>query len=115
MINLANMLDAFLIIPYRVPENPIIGWWIGTRILCVWSTILGEISLFMAFKANSLHIRKTEKEVIRRQNQSISALKAGDKKAYKAINSLANEAFGKTFFIQVAMACASLWPAAFAL
>jgi hypothetical protein len=46
----------------------------------------------------------------RRHGQSMNALKAGDRAAYKAINKLANEAFGRSFFLQVAMASASLWP-----
>ena len=50
-----------------------------------------------------------------RHSESMNALKAGDKAAYKAINSLANEAFGKSFFLQVAMASASLWPVPCAL
>jgi hypothetical protein len=45
----------------------------------------------------------------------MNALKAGDKKSYKAINQLANEAYGKTFFLQVAMGAATLWPIPLAL
>ena len=46
--------------------------------------------------------------------QSIKAKQAGDEKAYKGINTLANEAFGKSFFLFMAMGMASLWPAFFA-
>jgi hypothetical protein len=53
--------------------------------------------------------------MVERHNQSMNALKAGDKGSYKAINKLANEAYGKTFFLQLAMASASLWPVPFAL
>jgi hypothetical protein len=41
----------------------------------------------------------------------MEALKSGDKEAYKAINSLANESFGKSFFQNVAVSVGSLWPA----
>ena len=34
---------------------------------------------------------------------------------YKASNKLANDAFGKTFFMQIAMSSAFLWPIPFAL
>ena len=54
-------------------------------------------------------------ETARRHDQSMNAMRAGDKVAYKAINKLANEAYGKTFFLQLAMAAASLWPIPLAL
>ncbi|MGD8444092.1 MAG: hypothetical protein PVI94_11400, partial [Desulfobacterales bacterium] len=38
----------------------------------------------------------------------------GDDVAYKGINKLANEAYGKSFFLFMAMGMASLWPAFFA-
>jgi hypothetical protein len=55
------------------------------------------------------------REMMERHHQSLNALKSGDKPAYKDINKLANEAYGKSFFLQLAMACASLWPVPFAL
>jgi hypothetical protein len=110
-----NAIDSFLIAPYRLPDNPLLGWWVGTTILALWSVLLGEITLAIAFRANRFRIEELGQEMSDRHNQSINALKSGDKSSYKAINSLANDAFGKTFFLQIAMACASLWPAACAL
>ena len=40
---------------------------------------------------------------------------AGDKGAYRAANRLANDAFGHSFFMQIALSAAFLWPAGFVL
>ncbi|MBW1797133.1 MAG: hypothetical protein JRJ21_01740 [Deltaproteobacteria bacterium] len=112
---LMELVDAFLIAPYRWPQDPVLGWWLGTFILALWSTILGEITLAIAFRANRSHVKETTREMTEYHDRSMNALKAGDKGAYRAINKLANEAFGKTFFLQIAMASASLWPVACAL
>ena len=45
----------------------------------------------------------------------MEALKAGDRPAYEAANTLANEDVGKSFFMQVAMSATFLWPIFFAL
>jgi hypothetical protein len=107
--------DLFLIAPYRWPGNPVAGWWLGTSMLAVWATVLGEITVALAFRANRSYVREVAREMSDRHDQSINALKAGDKDAYRAINKLANEAYGRTFFLQVAMGASSLWPVPFAL
>jgi len=112
---LIEAIDSLLIAPYRWPKNPVIGWWIGTFILAVWTSLLGKLTIALVFRANRSHIKETVQEMSRRHSQSMNALRAGDRAAYKAINKLANEAFGKSFFLQVAMASASLWPLPLAL
>jgi len=112
---LVKMVDGFLIAPYRWPQDHVAGWWLGTFILALWSTILGQLTLAVAFRINRGHVSQAVQEMEDRHNQSINALRAGDNKAYRAINKLANEAFGKSFFLQLAMACSSLWPPACAL
>lgn len=108
-------IDAFLITPYRWPGHPVTGWWLGTTLLAVWSVLIGRVTMAFVFRVNRDYIKKTTDEVSQRHNQSVNALKAGDKTAYKGINKLANEAFGKSFFLQIAMAAASLWPIPFAM
>jgi hypothetical protein len=112
---LFHLIDGFLIAPYRWPENPAVGWWVGTFALAVWATLLGEATLALAHRVNRFRIKQVEEEMLKRHRQSIDALKAGDRTAYKSINKLANEAFGQTFFLRLAMACAALWPVACAL
>ncbi|MCP4578783.1 MAG: hypothetical protein GY846_21100 [Deltaproteobacteria bacterium] len=112
---LINGIDQFLIAPYRWPENPMAGWWLGTSILALWSTLLGRLTMALVMRVNLRHVQEGLAETSMRHTQSMNALKAGNKEAYKAINNLANEAYGKTFFLQVAMAAASLWPIPLAL
>ena len=45
----------------------------------------------------------------------MEALKSGDRPAYEAANKLANEAFGKSFYSQVALSATFVWPIFFAL
>jgi hypothetical protein len=112
---LTGGVDSFLIAPYRWLHDPVLGWLLGTLFVALWATLLGEITLALAFRVNRFRVQETSQEMTKRHNQSINALKAGDKDSYKAINKLANEAYGKNFFLQLAMASASLWPVAFAL
>ncbi len=107
---LISGIDQFLITPYRWPESPMAGWWLGTSILAIWAVLLGRVTLALVMRVNLAHVREGLAETTLRHTQSMNALKAGDKESYKAINKLANEAYGKTFFLQVAMATASLWP-----
>ena len=45
----------------------------------------------------------------------MEALKAGNRPAYEAANKVANEAFGKSFFMQLALSATFFWPIFFAL
>lgn len=112
---LINGVDQILIAPYRWPQNPVLGWWLGTFILALWTTLLGRMTMSLVMRMNLSHVKEGLAETSMRHNQSMNALKAGDKESYKAINQLANEAYGKTFFLQVAMAAATLWPIPLAL
>lgn len=110
LYQLLHIGDQILIAPYTLISNPAWGWWLGTFVLSMWCALLGELTLAAAFRFNREHIRKVAADTARRHNQSINALKAGDGQAYKGINKLANEAFGKAFFLQMAMGMSSLWP-----
>ncbi|MBW1780148.1 MAG: hypothetical protein JRL30_05370 [Deltaproteobacteria bacterium] len=112
---LIEAIDSLLIAPYRWPGHPVIGWWVGTSILAIWTALLGRMTIALVFRVNRSHIKDTVQEMSQRHSQSMNALKAGDRQAYKAINKLANEAFGRSFFMQVSMAAAALWPIPLAL
>ena len=112
---LFEAVDSLLIAPYRWPGHPVIGWWLGTSILAIWTALLGRLTIALVFRVNRRYIEETVQEMDQRHHQSINALKSGDRSAYKGINKLANEAFGKSFFMQIAMASASLWPLPLAL
>jgi hypothetical protein len=109
-----NTIDPVLISPYRWFENPLLGWWVGTWILALWASLLGELTLALAYRVNRRHIAKNWEQTEYYHLRSLNAKAAGDDNAYKGINKLANEAFGKSFFLFMAMGMASLWPAFFA-
>ncbi|MGD8990208.1 MAG: hypothetical protein PVI00_02010 [Desulfobacterales bacterium] len=111
---LLNTIDPVLIAPYRWFANPMLGWWIGTFILALWATLIGELTLAVAYRINRNHIAKNLEQTQYYHQRSLNAKAAGDESAYKGINRLANEAFGKSFFLFMAMGMASLWPAFFA-
>ena len=45
----------------------------------------------------------------------MEALKVGNRPAYEAANKLANDAFSKSFFMQITLSATFFWPAFFAL
>ncbi len=109
-----SWLDAFLIAPYRWPEDPIIGLWLGTAVLALWAVLAGSLTMKLVYRINQKHVNKTGDEVARMHEASMNALRSGDKEAWRGINKLGNEAFGKAFFLNIAMGASSLWPAFFA-
>ncbi|HHP7235219.1 MAG TPA: hypothetical protein ACFCUC_11365 [Desulfobacterales bacterium] len=107
-------IDPILIAPYRLFENPLIGWWVGTLVLAFWAVLIGELTLAVVFRINRRPVDEYSKQTLYYHEQSLKAKQAGDEEAYKGINKLANEAYGKSFFLFIAMGMASLWPAFFA-
>ncbi len=104
-------VDAVLIAPYRWFSDPVAGWWVGTFILgllCVW---VGELTSWVLHKVNREYLEEIKSEMRHHHRGSIGALTKGDKAAWKGINRLANESFGRAFFMYAAMGIASLWPA----
>ena len=100
---------------YRVPDNPLFGYYLGTFVLSFLCLIIGEYSISFAFRCNKEKITHDNSEMTRFQDISIKALMVGNKDAYKACNSIANEAYGKNFFSQIALSASSLWPIFIAL
>jgi hypothetical protein len=108
-------LDPHLIWLYRVTGYTFADFLLGTFVLALVSVIIGEFSISLIFLINRKNIDKQTDEIVRYQNLSIDALAARDKEAYHASNKMANDAFGKSFFMQIAMSAAFLWPIFFAL
>eukprot|EP01022_Parablepharisma_sp_SALTPOND_P006737 TRINITY_DN12724_c1_g1_i1.p2 TRINITY_DN12724_c1_g1~~TRINITY_DN12724_c1_g1_i1.p2 ORF type:complete len:229 (+),score=50.42 TRINITY_DN12724_c1_g1_i1:102-788(+) len=112
---LMNQVDPFLIAPYRWLADPVAGWWLGTALLCLWCTLLGEATLAVVHRFNREHIEREKRLMLEGQSKSWEAIQAGNKLAYKGFNEQANESFGKSFFMGVAMGSSSLWPAFLAM
>jgi len=107
-------IDPVLIAPYRLFENPMLGWWLGTLALAFWSVLVGELTLAVVYRINRAPVAEYANQTLYYHEQSLKAKQAGDEEAYKGINKLANEAYGKSFFLFIAMGMASIWPAFFA-
>ncbi|HDI60436.1 MAG TPA: hypothetical protein ENF48_08855 [Desulfobacteraceae bacterium] len=109
-----KIIDPFLIAPFRLFDDPLLGWWAGMLVLAFWAVLLGEITVAVVFRVNRTHIAEQWKETSYYHEQSLKAKQSGDESAYEGINKLANEAYGKSFFLFLAMGMASIWPAFFA-
>jgi len=112
--DLIHGLDPVLIAPYRWFQDPLIGWLVGTFILALWASVLGLLTLAVAYRVNRVYVKKVLTKTGYYHEQSLNAKAAGDEEAYTKINRLANEEFGRSFFLLMAMGMASLWPAFFA-
>jgi hypothetical protein len=110
-----KVMDPFLIWFYRLTHHSWLNFFLGTFILALMAVIVGELTISLVFLAARKRIEKSTGEAVRFQNMSIDALGARDKQAYTAANKLANDAFGHTFFQQIAMSAAFLWPIPFVL
>jgi hypothetical protein len=108
-------MDLMFMPFFRFPDEPVTGYFLGTFLLSIACVILGWFSMSMAFLFNREKIENDNRDIEHYQSLSIEALKTGDKTAYKACNSIANNAYGKNFFLQIALSASSLWPVFIAL
>ena len=106
-----QFLDPLLVIPYRAMADPVWAWWLGTLWVAGLRILAGELTLALGKRLNRRPLAEHSGQAQDMQAKSMAALKAGDKTAYRALNRLANEAFGRTFFQRAALGAASLWPA----
>ena len=108
-------LDPYLIWFYRITGHARLDFLLGTFALALMAVIIGEVNISLAYRAARRRIERVTDEAVKYQNLSLQALTAGDKGAYRAANRLANDAFGHSFFMQIALSAAFLWPAGFCL
>jgi hypothetical protein len=109
------VMDGFLMPFFRFPDSSLPGYYLGTFVLSITCVIAGKCSLFLALRFNKNRLSFDNNEMGHYQELSIKALKAGDKNAYRACNSIANDAYGKNFFSHIALAASALWPVFIAL
>lgn len=110
-----SVIDPFLIPMYRFTGDAFLDFLLGTWLLASITLLIGEFTLSVAYLANRKSIQQTTHSVMRYQNISVDAIEARDKASYKAANKMANDAFGKSFFQQIALSTGFLWPIPFAL
>jgi len=109
------ILDPYLIWFYRLTGYAPADFGIGTFTLALMAVVIGEFSLSLAYLGTRNRIEQITDETVKYQNLSVEALTAGDQEAYQAANRLANDAFGRSFFLQIALSAAFLWPVCLAL
>ncbi len=115
MPQLYELLDPYFIWLYRMTGYSFPDFLLGTFALAFLCVVIGEFTISLVFLINKRYIDEQTKEIVKYQNLSVDALIAGDKEAYSASNKMANDAFGKSFFMQIAMSAAFLWPIFFVL
>jgi uncharacterized membrane protein (DUF106 family) len=108
-------LDSYLIWFYRLSGSAEVNFLLGTLVVAILSLLVGEFTSFLASFMVQRHFERVAGEAKRYQDLSMEALKAGDRPAYEAANQVANEAFGKSFFMQIALSATFFWPIFFAL
>lgn len=108
-------LDPYLIRLYRLTGQAYADFFLGTLALAFLAVILGEISLSLASLAIRKQAGQTAAEAGKYRDLSLEALRAGDQVAYRGANKLANEAFSRSFFLNIGLSGAFLWPACLAL
>ncbi len=111
MEQLYIFVDPVLIAPYRWLGSALAGWWLGTLFLALWTALLSELTLGLAYYLNRRAVKEKSEKMMDYFKASVAARKEGDQSSYKSINKLANEYYGQSFFLQMAMGMGSLWPA----
>lgn len=108
-------MDAALIFFFRIGDIPILGYYLGCTVVGLICVVLGQATTAVAFRLNRRFIDSDNHQMTHMHNLSMKALLAKDKAAYKSCNKVANDAFGKVFFSQIALAVSGLWPLPFAV
>ncbi len=103
-----EFLDPWMIWAFRLTDNPYVGFAIGIFWVSLAATILGELCMAGIYFLNAKHFAKINREMVGHHNLSVKAIAVKNKKAWKACNSIANEAFGRNFFSHIAL-FASSW------
>jgi hypothetical protein len=107
--------DSFIISFYRLTGYALIDFFVGTFVLAFISVVIGELTISVAFLLTRKSVEHMQDQMVNYQNLSIDALAAKDKESYSAANKLANDAFGRTFFMQIGLSAARIWPTFFAV
>jgi hypothetical protein len=109
------VLDPYLIWGYRLTPVVWLNYLLGTFILALLALLLGELTTTLAGRLVRPRLEEVTGKAKKYHDLSLEALKAGDRPAYEAANRLANEAFNKVFYMQVALSATFFWPVFLAL
>ena len=108
-------VDPYLIWCYRITGHALADFLLGTLAAALLALLVGELTSCLASFVVRQRYREVAGEARKYQSLSMEALKSGDRPAYEAANQVANEAFNKSFFMQVALSATFFWPVFFIL
>ncbi len=108
-------LDRWLIHLYRLVDDPILAYFLGTFLLALLCVLIGELLVGLAVYVNRHYLRRLTDELIQWNNLAVEAVEKGNPDAYHAFNREANEVYGKLFFLTIAHSAACLVPIPFVL
>jgi hypothetical protein len=107
--------DPFLLALYRLTGVEGLDGVIGTFLVALAVTVIGEVTISIVFRINRRHLDRLNDNLQKYNELSKEALRLGDEASYKALNKQANDAYGQVFFNKFGLSAAALWPAFFAL
>jgi hypothetical protein len=108
-------LDPYLIWFFRLTDQAWLNFLLGTLAVAFLTILVGELTSSGAAFLVRWRYTEVASEARKYQNLSMEALEAGDRPAYDAANKLANDAFNKSFYMQLALSATFFWPVFFAL
>ena len=111
MIWLLHHIDALLIAPFRWPDDPMLGFWLGLIVLLVITLGIGEISRRLAHRLTGKIEGSARRELVKYHELTMSALRSGNGDAYRAVNRLATSSLDRTWGLGMTKTLAMLWPA----
>ncbi len=112
---LLMFLDRWFISFYRLVEDPILAYFLGTFLLALLCVLVGELLVGLAVYLNRDYLRRLTEELIQWNNLAVEAVEKGNPDAYHTFNREANEVYGKLFFLSIAHSAACLVPIPFVL
>ena len=115
MNSIFQWIDLILISMFRIIDIPVLGYYLGTFIICAMCVIVGRFTLILGSRINGAYLKKDHGNMVHMHNLSLYALVNKDKTSYSICNKEANDAFGKIFFSNIALGSSALWPVPFAL
>jgi hypothetical protein len=107
--------DPYLLALYRLTGIGCLDGVIGTFLVALVTTVIGELTISIVFRINRKHLDRLNDNLKKYSELSQEALRLGDEVSYKALNKQANDAYGHVFFNKFGLSAAALWPAFFAL
>ena len=108
-------LDRGLIPFYRLVDDPVLAYFLGTFLLALFCVLVGELLVGLAIYMNRNYLRRLTDELIKWNNLAVEAAEKGHQDAYHTFNKEANDVYGKLFFLSIAHSAACLVPIPFIL